>query len=38
MHIPDTSKLIGFRWRLELPEDGGAGCSANVAIANLAFL
>lgn len=38
VHIPDTSKLIGFRWRLELPEDGGAGCSANVAIANLGFM
>jgi hypothetical protein len=36
--IPESKQLIGFRWRLELPDDAGSSCSANLAITNVSFL
>ncbi len=33
---PDTSNLIGFRWRLSTP-DGAANCSASITIADVAL-
>jgi hypothetical protein len=37
--VPDTSKLIGFRWRLQTPDAAaGIGCTANFTIGNISLL
>jgi hypothetical protein len=36
---PNSTKLIGFRWRLQTPDsDASTGCTANITIANVALL
>ncbi len=37
-YAPDTSRLIGFQWRLTNGPDSGAGCTADISISDIQFI